>query len=406
MSHQQDQTRSVLPDDQPPASTSSNNQNPLAGPKPAGKTMAVQPYIGSGGSKAYSHCHETCDAAKMSEEEYNEQVQKTLKSDCYFFSGCADSQTSSDVYDLSKGFPKINPATPSVKSGGACTNALLSVLAERPTIGYGDLLCSARAKLKELKYTQVPQLSTSRRINLKSTNFSVNNPHDVDGKGKRRALIIAINYTGTDGELSGCVNDAKAWRAYLESQGWDVNDPSVCRVLTDDATFTYSNQMPTAANILAGMQWLVKDAQPMDSLWISCSSHGTQLPVEDPDENEEADGYDEALVPLDFEENGFIRDDVIFKTLVLPLPEHVNFVGVFDMCHSGTLCDLAFSLVATDENIKKYQAGELDQMLASAIFDLKATEKKVKELANGAFDAMKNISRSVYRRTCRFRCIC
>src|SRR3989338_3063727 len=145
MSHQQDQTRSVIPDDQPPASSSSN-QNPLSGP-PTGKKMAVQPYTSVGGSHAYSHCHETCDAAKMTEEEYNEQVRKTLKSDCFFFSGCADSQTSGDVYDLSKGFPKINPASPSVQSGGACTNALLSVLAERPDIGYGDLLCSARAKL-------------------------------------------------------------------------------------------------------------------------------------------------------------------------------------------------------------------------------------------------------------------
>jgi hypothetical protein len=36
---------------------------------------------------------------------------------------------------------------------------------------------------------------------------------------------------------------------------------------------------------------------------------------------DEADGYDETLVPLDYERAGQIIDDLILAELVLPLPE-------------------------------------------------------------------------------------
>ncbi len=367
--------------------------------------MEVQPYTNSGSNGAYSNAHAKCDAANMTEEEYAAHVKKVLKCDAYIFSGCQDAQTSADVYDLSKGFPKQNPESPNVKSGGACTNAMLSVLAERgPRISFGDLLCSTRSVLKKLKYTQVPQLSTSRQMNLRTSNFTINNPNGGAG-GRKRALIIGINYFNSDGELNGCVNDARAWKKYLAEQGWDVEDPDVCRVITDDPTFTTGKMMPTAVNIYAGMQWLVKDAQPSDSLFISMSAHGTQLPEPEETKGEEADGFDEAMVPVDFEDAGFIRDDNFFKTLILPLPENCHIVGIFDMCHSASLCDLSYCLVATDENCEKYQKGELESMKASALFSCKEAEKKMMEIAKGAFNGLQDISRSAtfkrFNRCCK-----
>jgi metacaspase-1 len=53
------------------------------------------------------------------------------------------------------------------------------------------------------------------------------------GVGKRRAVIIGINYFGQEGELGGCVNDSKFFLEYLqEHEGFD--DPNTTWVLTDD----------------------------------------------------------------------------------------------------------------------------------------------------------------------------
>jgi hypothetical protein len=54
--------------------------------------------------------------------------------------------------------------------------------------------------------------------------------------------------------------------------------------------------MPTRANILRGVDWLVKGVQAGDVLFFHFAGHGTQQP--DTDGNE-ADGLDEALVPCD-----------------------------------------------------------------------------------------------------------
>lgn len=58
------------------------------------------------------------------------------------------------------------------------------------------------------------------------------------------------------------------------------------------------------------------------------------------------DGYDETLVPLDYGSAGQIRDDDIFKALILPLKEGVQLTSVMDCCHSGTVLDLPYVFVA------------------------------------------------------------
>lgn len=39
---------------------------------------------------------------------------------------------------------------------------------------------------------------------------------------------------------------------------------------------------------------------------------------------DEADGYDETLIPVDFKRAGQIVDDDVFKILVKPMPRDVN----------------------------------------------------------------------------------
>ena len=82
--------------------------------------------------------------------------------------------------------------------------------------------------------------------------------------------------------------------------------PEDLRLLKDNAPT--ASLMPTRANILRGVDWLVKGAKAGDALFFHFSGHGTQQKDEDANE---ADGMDEALVPSDHEKAGLITDDQV-----------------------------------------------------------------------------------------------
>lgn len=85
--------------------------------------------------------------------------------------------------------------------------------------------------------------------------------------GRRKALLIGINYFGQKGELRGCINDARNMASYLSQNFGYQKDDMV--ILTDDQQAAMSQ--PTKNNILRAMNWLVKDAQPNDSLFFHYS---------------------------------------------------------------------------------------------------------------------------------------
>lgn len=88
-----------------------------------------------------------------------------------------------------------------------------------------------------------------------------------DCSGRRKALLIGINYFGQAGELAGCINDVKNVMAFLvERYGYKREDMVV---LTDDQRDP--KFQPTRANIISGMQWLVNGAMPNDSLFLHYS---------------------------------------------------------------------------------------------------------------------------------------
>jgi hypothetical protein len=61
------------------------------------------------------------------------------------------------------------------------------------------------------------------------------------------------------------------------------------------------------------------------------TGHGTKL--RDDDDGEEADGYDEALVPVDYNSGaGMIRDDDLYDILVKPLASGVHMVSLVRPC--------------------------------------------------------------------------
>jgi len=151
--------------------------------------------------------------------------------------------------------------------------------------------------------------------------------------GRRRALLVGINYFGDDDELRGCVNDVdNLERLLTDTLRWPAG---ATRRLTDNAPAA----MPTRRNIEAGLHWLAKGARPGDVLVFSFSGHGGQ--VEDPHGYEE-DGMNETILPMDYKTAGMITDDEISDLIVKPLPEGVRLTAIMDCCHSGTGLDLPY----------------------------------------------------------------
>ncbi|CAE6430364.1 unnamed protein product [Rhizoctonia solani] len=163
--------------------------------------------------------------------------------------------------------------------------------------------------------------------------------------GRKKALSIGINYIGQQGELRGCINDSNNFCEFLTSQ-FGYKEEDIVK-LTDDATDP--NQMPIRENIIRAMHWLVKDAQPNDSLFFHFSGHGGQTKDLDGDE---ADGYDEVIYPMDFEHAGHIVDDDMHAIMVRPLPAGCRLTAVFDSCHSATALDLPY-IYSTEGKIKE-----------------------------------------------------
>jgi len=163
--------------------------------------------------------------------------------------------------------------------------------------------------------------------------------------GKRRALIIGINYTSHPDpylKLQRCVEDAFTMANFLyENFGFKRDD---IRIITDKNPW----DPPTKENILDAMRELVRDAKPHDSFFMYFSGHGTQ--VKDMNGDEE-DGLDECICAVDWRGNGWppyedtpglIIDDVMHDILVKPLPLHCRLTAVFESCHSGTVLDLPY----------------------------------------------------------------
>eukprot|EP00997_Jenningsia_sp_PLL12_P011081 NODE_854_length_1410_cov_89.419544_g709_i0.p1 GENE.NODE_854_length_1410_cov_89.419544_g709_i0~~NODE_854_length_1410_cov_89.419544_g709_i0.p1 ORF type:complete len:187 (-),score=48.39 NODE_854_length_1410_cov_89.419544_g709_i0:47-607(-) len=84
--------------------------------------------------------------------------------DIIMFSGCKDSQTSADVGNVGT-FNLPSGAGPG-GAGGACTNAMVSAMSQNPHLTFIALLEEMRKILERKRFSQVPQLSSSKELNL------------------------------------------------------------------------------------------------------------------------------------------------------------------------------------------------------------------------------------------------
>jgi len=146
----------------------------------------------------------------------------------------------------------------------------------------------------------------------------------------KKVLLIGINYVGSSSQLMGCINDVTNMYNFLNSK-YDL-DPNNVHILTDN-----TEEKPNKKNILKELQWLASNNKPGDSLFLHYAGHGSHI---HDFSNDEDDGRDEVLVPLDYRTAGLIVDDQLRKILVEPLLNNVQLFCVFDCCHSGTMLDV------------------------------------------------------------------
>ncbi|KAI7842116.1 hypothetical protein COHA_004309 [Chlorella ohadii] len=96
----------------------------------------------------------------------------------------------------------------------------------------------------------------------------------------------------------------------------------------------YSAQHPQ------GVEWLMQDLQPGDSLFFYFSGHGGQ---EREKTGEEPRGYNQTICPIDYKLQGQIKDSRIHQMLVHPLPMGVTLHALIDACYSGTVMNLPYN---------------------------------------------------------------
>ncbi|KAF8716739.1 hypothetical protein HU200_025824 [Digitaria exilis] len=168
--------------------------------------------------------------------------------------------------------------------------------------------------------------------------------------GRKRALLVGINYPGTKAELKGCHNDVdRMYRCLVDRFGFDEGD---IRVLTDKDR---SSPQPTGANIRSALARLVSDARPGDFLFFHYSGHGTRLPAETGQRDDT--GYDECIVPSDMN----LITDQDFRELVQKVPDGCLFTIVSDSCHSGGLLDSAKEQIGNSTKQNKTQSREPEE---------------------------------------------
>lgn len=142
---------------------------------------------------------------------------------------------------------------------------------------------------------------------------------------KKKALLVGIN-AYPDSPLNGCVNDVITMNQVI-TEKFGFTQSTHKRMLVD--------QSATTANILDRLEWLVDGAQAGDVLLFHYSGHGSQMVDVDYNTEEEPDGMDEIICPIDLDWRSKVIKDDDLSRIFKQVPEGVNLTVLLDCCHSG-----------------------------------------------------------------------
>ncbi len=151
-------------------------------------------------------------------------------------------------------------------------------------------------------------------------------------KGLVRCLLIGINYVEIpDIQLYGCINDILHTETHLRKY---YPKCTQYKLLTD-----MTSVKPTRANILAGIDWLVRGLVPGQNVYFHYSGHGGKIIDKNGDE---VSGEDSCIFPYNGNRTECITDDELRHYLVEKLPAGCKCFAVLDSCHSGSAMDLRY----------------------------------------------------------------
>jgi len=179
------------------------------------------------------------------------------------------------------------------------------------------------------------------KSNLNAAIKSINNfkpQFNVTKVNNKKALLVGINYIGTEYELSGCVDDANRMKNFLANHGF-----TSFKMLTD-----YTDVKPTKENILNELRKMIVSAADGDILFFHYSGHGSNSKDRN---NDETDGMDEMIISSDLQ--GILDDELKNLILLNMKRDNVTIVGIFDSCFSGTILDLRYNYLDSN-NYDKY----------------------------------------------------
>ena len=264
------------------------------------------------------------------------------------------------------------------------TNTFNSNVAQLNVILANNIRSIQKSRLKlRVKQQQITNLRKQYNIsvnNLKNTlNFNIraiNNfiPSPIVINGIKKALLIGINYTGTENELYGCINDANCIKERISNKGFtDIT------VLTD-----LTEKKATRNNILNEFTSLLSNSQEGDLLFFLYSGHGSY----DIDRNgDEKIGYDQTIVPCDL---NVIIDDELKSIIQNNLKKGVTLFAMFDSCFSGSVLDLRYQYMDSlnydkfTENEKQLETNGDVFMISGSTDKQTSADSVFNNKANGA----------------------
>ena len=201
---------------------------------------------------------------------------------------------------------------------------------------WAQILRKMKAEMQSVGFNQVPAVTSSFKFNL-SEPFTLTPPDFKVGTNHKRALLIGCNYRKPPNvKLKACHDDVRSVKDFLVNVYGFPETPDYMTVLMDDK----QHQPPTHSNITAAFKNLSEKSQPGDAVFVLFTGHGCR--VLDSPIGENAESYDEAILPSDYDETGIIRDTLFFKTLLAPMKKGVTLTCVIDCCHTGALFDLPY----------------------------------------------------------------
>lgn len=182
----------------------------------------------------------------------------------------------------------------------------------------------------KLKHYFNIKIITSIRYHKQRSSI-LNNRLRLSSTHNKKSFLIGINYFRSKYQLNGCINDVHNMANRLYKTGFKNT------IFTDRNTYK-----PTFNNIINQFVHFLKSANPGDILFFMFSGHGSYIRDRSGDET---DGKDEVIIGSDFRA---IKDDILKKIIERYLKPTVTLIALFDSCHSGTILDLKYKYLDTE----------------------------------------------------------